>query len=176
MGSYRHERDMYPSVRCWLASLLADRHPKTTIRVFDSSHTSLARLIQANGLVHNLPAEWPSWDIQVDIVGFVISDCTTQLAFAECKNSAITLRHLSQLIGYCRVANPRYSFLTSPYGPSDSLKSLLVTFGRTDILEYYQARGQMPRSIVVARWSEVSSTLDQGSLIGASGHYLGGMP
>jgi len=170
---YAREEEMYPLVCAWLESFLRGKHHGFTIHVFDASRKTLSRLIEETGLIANLPAEWPSWDVHVDIVGFAISKRRTDLAFVECKNMPITLGHLSQLLGYSMVARPRYSFIVSPQGPSGSLKSLLITFRRLDILTYYQHRGRLPRSLVIARWNETARTLDYGSLITGDTNYLG---
>jgi hypothetical protein len=121
----------------------------------------------------NLPAEWPSWDIHVDIVGFALTAKTTRLTFVECKNAAITLDHLSQILGYSRVALPEFSFLIAPQGVSDSLRTLLLTHHRLDILNYDQRPGLWPRSIIVARWNEAASTLDADSIITGDMNRLG---
>ncbi len=72
----------------------------------------------------------------VNIVGIITTQQKTELAFVECKNEAITVGHLSQILGYSRVALPRYSFIVAPQEPSDSLLTLLKTFNRLDILHY----------------------------------------
>ena len=162
---FNSEREMYPAVCKWLERFLQNRHRGAKVFVFDSSRRSLARLIQETGLNANLPAEWHSWDIYVDVVGFAITARQTLLAFVECKNTLITLGHLSQLLGYSRVALPNYSLITSPQGASDSLRSLLVTFERTDILRYHSERGKLSRSVAVARWDENGACIDIGSII-----------
>jgi len=167
------EPEMYPAVCEWLQRFLKDRHPKAQVRVFDASRASLARLIKDQGLVQGLPPEWPSWDIHVDIVGFLLAKGETDLAFVECKNTLITLAHLSQILGYSRVAKPRYSFIVSPYGASDALASLLLTFHRIDVLEYHHQPGKLARSIVVAKWDECAKSIDYGSVIAADGVSLG---
>lgn len=111
------------------------------------------------------PAEWQSCDIYVDIVGFALTAAATRLAFIECKNEPVTLSHLSQTIGYSRVALPDYSIVISPQGASDALRSLLSTFGRADVLQYHIQKGKLPRSIAVARWSESAGCIDAGSII-----------
>lgn len=171
--AYIKESEMYPPVCGWLKHFLSNKYPGWEVQVFDSSRESLAKLIQKSGLIANLPLEWPSWDIHIDIVGFSIKERVTELAFVECKNVPITLGHLSQLLGYSRVAQPQHSFIISPRGPSDSLKSLLVTFRRTDILEYHQLAGRLGRSIVVATWNETAKSIDYGSMIGGDASYLG---
>jgi hypothetical protein len=162
---FANEREMYPAVCAWLERFLRNKHRGADVFVFDSSRRSLARLIQEAGLNTDLPAEWHSWDIYVDIVGFACTARQTSLAFVECKKGYITLSHLSQLLGYSRVALPQYSLIISPQGASDSLRSLLVTFERTDILHYHSERGKLSLSVAVARWGEHGACIDLGSVI-----------
>lgn len=159
------EKEMYAPVCAWLEKFLQSRHSRAKIYVFDSSRRSLARLIQEAGLSANLPAEWQSWDIYVDVVGFACTSQQTYLAFVECKNTYITLSHFSQLLGYSRVALPQYSLIISPQGASDSLRSLLLTYERTDVLQYHFEKGRISLSVAVARWDENGECLDAGSTI-----------
>jgi hypothetical protein len=177
--SFVSEKEMYPPVCAWLEKFLRGRHRRADVRVFDASRRSLARLIHENGLHANLPPEWPSWEIFVDVVGFartsweIFVDVVgfartsrkTYLAFIECKNTAITLSHLSQLLGYSRISQPHYALLVAPQGPSDALRSLLLTFGRKDVLAYRARAGKLAQSIAIARWDETGACLDLGSII-----------
>ncbi len=169
---FQQEKDMYPLVCSWLKGFLSSRYSQADIRVFDSSKKRLCRLIQEQNLMQNLPPEWNSWTIQVDIVGFVVTPQKTEIAFVECKNTAITLEHLSQLLGYSRVACPSFSFLVAPQGVSDTLRSLLLTFNRTDVLEYYWEKGKLSYSIVIARWDEKANTIDRNALITGDHNYI----
>ena len=167
--AYRKESDMYPAVCQWPAGFLQSRHRGAQIKVFDTSLKSLARLIREAGLFRNLPVEWQSWDIYVDVVGFATTQETTALALAECKNEPLTLSHLSQAIDYSRIALPRYSILFSPQGASDMLRSLLVTFDRTDVLQYRAQRGRLPHSVAVARRNEAGGGIEPSSTVAGSG-------
>ncbi len=163
--AFTSEKEMYSPVCAWLEKFLQSRHSRAKIYVFDSSRRSLARLIQETGLSANLPAEWQSWDIYVDVVGFACIARQTYLAFVECKLGAITLGNFSQLLGYSRVALPQYSIIISPQGASDSLRSLLLTYERTDILQYHVEQGRISLSVAVARWDENGEYIDVGSII-----------
>lgn len=125
---YTREKELYPLVCNWLENFLKDRHRKAAIKVFDASKKSLTRLIKEQNLFQHLRPEWVSWDIQVDVVGFILYKQRTEIAFVKCKNHAITFNNLSQLLGYSRVVIPEYAFLIAPQGISDSLKSLLLTY------------------------------------------------
>lgn len=168
---YRKESDMYPAVCAWLDGFLRSRHRRADIRVIDTSRRSLARVILETGLMKNLPAEWQSWEIYVDVVGFIITQTATQIAFVECKNEPITLSHLSQLLGYSRVSLPKYSVIVAPQGPSAALVSLLVSFARMDVLQYHAPKGAIASSMAVARWDESAGCIDANTLIAGSNNY-----
>ena len=170
---YKKEIEMYQHVITWLENFLVGKYRKHKIKVFDTSRKSLTKLIQEQGLMQNLPNEWHSWEIFVDVTGFAITETETIIAFAECKLGFTTLDHLSQLLGYSRVVKPAHSFLLSPGGPSDNLQSLLTTFGRTDVLEYDSQKGEFGKSIVVARWDDASYHIDHNKLITKDGNSLG---
>jgi len=167
------EKEMYGVVCGWLTEFLKQKHRRAEIRVFDSSQTSLARLISDKGLSANLPPEWLSWDIYVDVVGFIITPKATSLAFVECKKTSLTLGHLSQLIGYSRVVLPLHSFLVSPRGASASLVSLLKTHRRIDVLEYQWFKDGTSRAITVAKWAEPTKRIDLGTTISTDRNTLG---
>lgn len=169
MRSYASEKEMYPAVLAWLMKFLQERHPELSIKSYDSSQRSLAKLIQDEGLHAGLPSQWVSWDIQVDIAAFLLSESQTELAFVECKNKPTTLSDLSQLLGYSRVANPQYSFLLSPAGKSDFLVTLLQTFARHDVLKYDYPAGETSRAIVVADWIPESDSIDWNTIIAHDG-------
>ncbi len=163
--TYLREDEMYVPVKEWLLSYLQTRHKKAVVKVFDSSKQSLSRIISDNNLQAVVPPEWVSWDIQVDVVGFAVAGTDSSVALVECKLDPLTLRDLSQLIGYCRVAKPLYAFLVSPKGISDSLLSLLKTYKRIDILSYGERKGKLPLSIVLAGWSSDTKDLDWSSVV-----------
>lgn len=164
---YMRERDMYASVVSWLEARLKWHYSGATIRVLDTSQEQLTRVIQREKVV-GLPADWVSWDIQVDITGFIITSDQTRIIFVECKNKPLTLDHLSQLLGYSRVAHPEHALLIAPQGIGTSLRSLLVTYSRRDVLIYGQQRGQLERSLVIARWDEHRNDLDRSTIITGS--------
>lgn len=89
----------------------------------------------------------------------------------ECKTTPITLKDVSQLLGYSRVVLPVYACILSPLGVSSDVASLLKTYSRLDVLEYNWPKGELPHSIVVATWNEQRKGIDYDSLIHA-GHPL----
>jgi len=167
--AYSSEREMYQPVGEWLQQFLSNRNKNGQIRVFDASRVKLASLIQNQVLYDGLSPDWPTWDIQIDVVGFVHTANSTVMAFVECKNVPLNLDHLAQLLGYARIARPGYAFLISPQGPNSSLTQLLKVHQRLDVLEfaYYFAyyKDRMPGAIVVAKWSAQARNIAYESII-----------
>lgn len=161
---YPSERFMYTDVCEWLEQFLRQRHRRCHVHVLDASRVPVYRVLRRMNTT-GLPGDWESWDIRVDVLGVVYGNGSTKLALVECKNSAVTLTHLSQLLGYCRVALPEYAFILSPAGVSGALKRLVITHGRKDVLQYKACAGRLARSIVIARWDMVAKTLDYASVI-----------
>jgi len=112
-----------------------------------------------------LPGDYESWDIRIDVLGIISDGRSTKLVLVECKNKPITLAHLSQLLGYCRVVQPEYAFILSPAGISSALKRLLLTHGRRDVLEYQYPVGRTRRTVIIARWDMMAKGLDHASVI-----------
>ena len=166
---YKSEKDMYPNVCEWLADFLKDRFKKAHVEVYELSQKPISRFLRTYNR-GNFPAEWVTWNIKVDVVGFVHhSNKPTALVFVECKNVPLTLAHLSQLLGYSRIAQPLYSFLISPIGFSPTLVSLLQEYRRQDVLEYQWETGRIPRKIVLAQWDMATANLNRHTMIGGIG-------
>ena len=112
----------------------------------DTSAVTLYRFLETNGLEEFFP-EYQSYDIRVDVTGIVQTKLKAHIVFVECKLKQITLRDLSQLLGYSRVAIPIYSIIISPAGIGSAMTCLLKTYGRIDVLEY-----EKDRRLKVATW------------------------
>jgi len=119
---------MYNNVKRWLDTLLRS-------------------FIERSGLRSFFTPEYMTYDIKSDITGIVIKKDHAELILIECKLNKISLRNLSQMIGYSRVVKPRYSLIISPKGLSEPLKKLLTIYNRVDILRYGRNR-----SIAIAKW------------------------
>lgn len=158
--AYKKESELYPEVVNWLQGFLEHRYSDATIRVEDLSRTSITEYIRRSNLQKYFPSDWVTWDIQVDVVGFIYTNDKAHLVFVECKLGSLNLMHLSQLIGYSRVAKPSFSFLISPVGISNSLLSLLETYNRKDVLEYHWPENTFAQSICVSKWDKYSKSID----------------
>ncbi len=165
---YPSESAMYPEVTRWLKSFLSARYSSSTVRAFPTPNERLYRALARVGIAeHTLPAEWQSWDVQVDIVGLITNNNSTEIALVECKITRITIAHLSQAIGYSRIVRPRWSLLISPRGVRPNLSRLINAYNRQDILVYSETPRQTPRTLVLARWDVTAQQIDWSSLIPA---------
>jgi len=167
-ASYPSESAMYPEVARWLENFLRARYPSSAVEAFPTPNERLYRALARIGVPeHTLPAEWQSWDVQVDIVGLISNNHSTEIALVECKITPITIAHLSQAIGYSRIVRPRWSFLVSPRGVRPNLSRLINAFNRQDILVYLETPRQPPRTLILARWDARAQQIDWSSLIPA---------
>ena len=144
---YKSESDMYPDVHQWLEGFLRDRFRQAKVDVYGLPHTPISRFLSTYNRA---------------VAAFLESG-------SQCKNTKLTLAHLSQLLGYSRIACPLYSFLLSPIGFSTSLVSLLQEYQRRDVLEYHWEPGKIPRQVIVAEWEMATSNLNRHTMIGGAG-------
>ena len=161
--------DLYPDVRQWLEDFLKGRFRQAEVDVHSLPHTPISRFLSTYNR-GSFPGEWRSWNIKVDVVGFVHHvNKPADLVLVKRKNTKLTLAHLSQLLMYSRIARPLYSFLISPVGFSASLVSLLQHYQRRDVLEYHWEPGKLPRQVIVAEWEMATRHLNRHTMIGGVG-------
>ena len=166
---YKSEKDMYPDVCQWLEAFLDDRFRQAEVDVHSLPHTPISRFLSTYDR-GSFPGEWVTWNIKVDVVGFVHHpNRSTDLVFVECKKNRLTLADLSQLLGYSRIARPLYSFLISPLGFSQALASLLQEYRRHDVLVYHSEAGKLPRQLIIAEWEIAARNLNRHTMIGGAG-------
>jgi len=156
---YKLESEMYPPVIRWLNNMLSQKFKQSTIIVEDTSKKVLSRFLFERSY-HKRFSAYQTYEIQVDVTGIIDNGETAQLAFIECKLDKISLRDLSQLLGYSRVATPLFSLLISPSGVSEAINLLFNVYRRDDILAY-SSNGL----IRIARWDETKQDLDIHTLI-----------
>jgi len=158
------ETALYPEVASWLIRHLRGRHPRATVHAQDTHSMDLSTFLRRQN-IHSQFKDYDAYEIQVDVTGIVQSTDGIRLAFVECKVGPITLRDVGQLLGYSLVARPEWSYLLSPAGASDRLNTLLVTFGRQDILNYSKGH-----AIRLASWNVGRKEVDLSSLIPRGSH------
>ena len=151
------EKDLYPGIRSWAERFLRERHPRMQVVVEDTSRSTVRDFLHRAGLSSFFP-ETETFEIAVDITGAAYREKggkvqDVHLMIVEVKLGEISLRGLSQLLGYARVVRPFYALIVSPQGWSKAINRLVNHFGRTDILEYMPYKGKGYSQVVVARWN-----------------------
>ncbi len=151
---------MYAPVAEWFQAFLKGRLPRTLVEVHDTHAMPLNGYIRRLGLFDYFDSDlWETFDIRVDVTAF-LSGRIKGVAFVECKTTAISLSHISQLLGYSRVALPQFSYLISSSGIGGNVRSILQSHGRVDVLEYDWPRGSEPKRLVLAKWDSMTRSLD----------------
>jgi len=156
---YENEKSMYPDVVKWFRKILASKFPNSSIFVYDTSNIVLSKFLLDRRL-HKFFPNYQTFEIEVDITGIVRSRDDANLGFVECKLNKISLRDVSQLLGYSKVAQPVFSLILSPAGFSDSINFLFNIHRRDDILYY-----EKDKLIHIAKWLESKQDIDYASLL-----------
>lgn len=154
---------MYPDVCVWFKKTLKKKFQDAKICVEDTSKKVLSKWLVEKGF-HNFFPNYQTYEIEVDVTGIVEKSNEAHLGFIECKLGRITLRDLSQLLGYSKVALPLYSIILSPKGISRSLNLLFDIARRNDIL-YYSTDSY----IIIGKWNGKRKELDLSSIIPKGG-------
>lgn len=153
---YKNEVEMYPEIIDWLKNDLAQKYFKKAkkIVVLDTHDSDLSNFIMKLKYQRYFP-EFITYKIRQDVTGFIEYSDRVELVFVECKNSSLSLIHLSQLIGYSCIALPLYSILLSPVGIGNTLSKLLKNYNRKDILEF-----RPNRFIQLVKWDYQKKDID----------------
>lgn len=151
---------MYPDICLWFKKVLQNKFKNAMICVEDTSKKVLSKWLFEKGF-HNYFPEYQTYEVEVDVTGIIVkSDKEAHLGFIECKLGKISLRDVSQLLGYSKVALPLYSIILSPKGVSESLNLLFNVARRNDIL-YYSADSH----IFITRWQGDKKEIDFSTVI-----------
>lgn len=147
---------MYPDIIEWLKNDLKQKFDKKAlnIKVLDTHDSDLANFIMSLNYQKFFP-EFSTYKIRQDITGFIKYKDKVDLVFVECKNTSLSLIHLSQLIGYSCIALPIYSILLSPQGMGQTLNKLLKSYNRSDILEF-----RPNKTIQIIKWDKSKQDID----------------
>jgi hypothetical protein len=162
---YNSEKEMYPEVFNWLLKHLKGIYPKSEIEVFDTSKINLCEFIRRKNLSIYF-SEFETYVIKIDITGVIKYKEKCLLAFVECKLNLISLKNISQLIGYSKVVRPTFSLILSPIGISSPVNKLINIYKRYDILTYYDNL-----NVRIAKWNIITKEIDQASLLPPGNYY-----
>lgn len=162
---YQSEKEMYPEIIAWLSKYLKRLHPRSEIRAFDTSRINLCEFIRRNKLDKYFP-EFETYVIKVDITAVIRHKDKCSLAFVECKLNSISLKDISQLIGYSKVVRPVFSLILSPAGISSPVNTLINIYKRYDILTYWKET-----KVRIAKWNKRTGDIDVATLLPHGGHF-----
>jgi hypothetical protein len=162
---YSSEKEMYPEVVNWLIKHLEGIYTKSEIEVFNTSKINLCEFIRRKNLSIYF-SEFETYVIKVDITGVIKYKEKCLLAFVECKLKSISLKDISQLIGYSKVVRPTFSLILSPAGISSPVNKLINIYKRYDILIYWENL-----NIRIAKWNKITKEIDQASLLPHGSYY-----
>ncbi len=162
---YQSEKEMYPEIIAWLNRYLKRLHPRSEIKAFDTSRINLCEFIRRNKLCKYF-SEFETYVIKVDITAVIKNKDKCSLAFVECKLNSISLKDISQLIGYSKVVRPVFSLILSPVGISSPVNSLMNIYKRYDILTYWKEA-----KVRIAKWNRNTGDIDTATLLPHGGHF-----
>lgn len=158
---------MYSDVCSWFKRILENKFKDAKICVEDTSKKILSKWLLDKGF-HDYFPDYQTYEIEVDVAGVIKkSEREAYLGFIECKLGRISLRDVSQLLGYSKVALPLYSVILSPKGISKSLNLLFNVARRNDVLYY-----SVDRHIVITNWDERKRGIDFSTIIPKGTHIL----
>ena len=156
---YNSEKEMYPDVIFWLNRYLKNKYPKSIVSSYDTSKEYLCDFIRRHQLNEFFP-ESQTYIIKVDVTGVIKYKEKCLLAFVECKLNSISLKDISQLIGYSKVVNPVLSLIISPSGISTPINMLINIYRRYDILSYKDNL-----NVKIAKWNYSTKDIDISTLL-----------
>ena len=159
MKKYNSEKEMYPDVIYWLDTYLHHKYHKATIKSYNTSRENLSDFIYRHNLNRYFP-ESETYFVKVDITGVIQYREKCLLSFVECKLNSISLKDISQIIGYSKVVKPILSLIISPQGISTPVNKLINIYRRYDILTY-----QDNLKVRIAKWNKLTKDIDISTML-----------
>ncbi len=161
---YSSEKEMYPEVVSWLNIYLKHKYPRAMITSYDTSRENLCEFIRRHELGKYF-AEAETYVIKVDVTGVIRYREKCLLAFVECKTKPISLKDVSQLIGYSKVVLPAFSIIISPRGVSSTVNKLINIYRRYDVLTY-----KNNHRLRIATWNKNTKDIDISTILPRGEH------
>ena len=161
MSNYisKKEINLYPKILIWLQSYLKDKYPKAEIKTFDVHSVDLSDFIQRHNYMKYFP-DYSTYKMKVDLIGIITYKEKCSLVFVEVKDTQLSVRDVSQLLGYCKIVKPELAFLISPKGLARPLNTMLVHYNRIDILQFDNYK-----KVKVAKWNSIRNEIEFDSVI-----------
>lgn len=163
------EKELYPSIMKWLKNYLEDRFKKSKVFTFNTSGVVLYKFLQEKGFSEYFP-DYQAFEIMIDITGIIVSNKSAKLVFVEVKKGTISLKEISQLLGYSIIAKPEFSFLISPEGLSNRMNYLLNQIKHLDVL-YYDKENNT-KFIRIVKWDIEKEEIIPESMMPKGSHIL----
>lgn len=121
------EHDTYPILKYWLESHIKTEEGYSCTSYVTSEQTLTNYLQDGSGRFEEHLSKFENFEtlsIRPDLIGF--NDENSDFYFIESKITALGLKELGQIMGYCHVANPNKAFLISTKDLSGSLRAAVL--------------------------------------------------
>lgn len=122
MARTNPEQQLYAPLTSWFKTHLSEQYEHDAA-AYDVSSGNLNQFISRDKDLVAVFDYCDNYRIKPDVVGFLHG--TKELAFIEAKVTALSLKEVGQLMGYCLVAKPIEAWLVSTRTPSASLIRIL---------------------------------------------------
>jgi len=155
------EFELYEPMRAWLQQYLENKYKGSTVITIDSHARTLDLYLEQNGFADYYP-QAIGLDIQIDVLGIVITKGNPNLAFIEAKKTQLNLHDLGQLWAYCKLCEPIEAFLLSSAGLG-SLNKLLKNLNRQDLLDF--GSGKTIKKMQVGKWDVNTKAVDYKTIV-----------
>ncbi len=160
-NNVKSEFELYEPMRLWLHQYLSDKYKGAQIITVDSHAQTLDTYLTKYGVIDHYPLT-VGLDIQIDVLGIVITTRRVLIAFIEAKKTQLNLHDLGQLWAYCKLCDPAEAFLMSSAGLG-SLNKILTNLSRTDLLDF--GNGKTIKKMQAAKWDIAKGTPDYQTLV-----------
>lgn len=160
-NNVKKEIELYEPMRVWLDQYLTDKYKNAMIITIDSHARTLDTYLEQFQIADFYP-QVIGLDIQIDVLGIVLSKRIPKLVFIEAKKTPLTLKDLGQLWAYCKLCDPAQAFLLSSSGLG-SLNKLLNNLSRRDLLDF--GDNKQLKKMHVGKWDILQNSIDYKTLI-----------
>ena len=155
------EFELYEPMRVWLQQYLENKYKGSKVITIDSHARTLDLYLEQNDIADYYP-QAIGLDIQIDVLGIVLTKGKPNLAFIEAKKTQLNLHDLGQLWAYCKLCEPIEAFLLSSAGLG-SLNKVLNNLNRQDLLDF--GSGKIIKKMQVGKWDFITKSIDYKVLV-----------